>query len=186
MDFKKCTIDNFITAFFEKDYSLISLDETENIYTSYIDVAKLFEGEEFSRISYIHYLSGRINTIKISIKLQKEFLEEFKVPYQPEFKMFKKFGHLLFWKGDGKKFLEILDRIELKELKYISELENEIKMLIEARKNKSKGKSVELTLDGFLTSVISLGKIGYIIDRYKTTMQEMALMVKKQMEDNKS
>lgn len=173
------TIKQFENAWFKNDYSELSKDNFDIVYNEYVDTAGLYEAEEFERVTYIHYLNGRINSIKLSIALQKEFIELFDTPYL-DFSVFSKFGHSLKWK-DKKDFISQLDKVELKEKKFISQLEIKKKELLDSRKKKiAKEVTIKQTRESFVRTLISLRKIGYKIDNFKTTVEELALVIKQQ------
>lgn len=186
MKFEECTIQQFINAKFLGIDSLITKEEIESIWEAYIDKTKQYEVEEFEMVSYIHYLNGRINYIKMSVDLQKRFIDNFDLPYLEAIKSFqKKYGYFLKYNGDNEDFKRQLDNIEKKEGKYIVELEEKIKALLEFRKSKrSKDNPVKVTKESFLMTVIILSKIGYSIDKNSTTMEELALMIENQNEQN--
>ena len=186
MAYEKYTVKQFEDALFNKDRSVISDEEFKIVYSEYIDTAELFDSEEFTKVSYIHYLNNRINSVKIALRLQREFLNNFGVPNVPEFKFLKKFGHNLFWDGNETRFEESLKRIESKEFKYMSELEVCIKRLVDSRlKKNNKDTSEVLRRESFVRTIISLGKIGYRIDKFVTTVEELAFMIKLQLEELK-
>lgn len=185
MAFENYNIRQFIAAMFNDDRSIMNDEEYKLVYTEYIDVAGLYDEGEFHTLSYIHYLNGRINTIKISIRLQREFLIEFGVPYEPNFSSFSKYGHRLFWNNKEELFLITLDRIEKKEFKYLSKLETEIRNLKDASDRKNKNEPPPKKSRGSFIRIINfLGKCGFKIDNDKTTVEELAYMIKQQSEDN--
>jgi hypothetical protein len=186
MAFERYTISDFISAKFNNDYSVMSEEDMNEAYTEYIDLAGLYETNEFNKVSYIHFLNNRINTIKISIDLQKRFIKDFGVPYLPELVLFKKLGHSLKWNNDVDKFIKSLDNVQLRENKYISELEIAIEELVDIRTKRNKKDNNVLTRNGFIGIYISLGKLGYRISKNETTLEEMAIMIRKQIEENKS
>lgn len=184
MKFDKYTIRQFFNAKYNDDYSVLSKEDLDEVNSEFIDAAGLFESEEFKKVGYIHYLNGRVNSIKMAIRLQKDFLKEFGVPYVDDFERFKHFGHILFWDGKPEEFLKALSRIESKEKKYITQLEISIKELIDLRKNKKK--SEEMTRKDFILLIFSLGKEGWNIDQDNTTVEQLAYIVKSQIEKNKT
>jgi hypothetical protein len=190
MAFEYYTIRQFINGYFGGDESDkgIPKDKLDEVFTEYVNAAGLYETEEFGKVSYIHYISGRINSIKISIRLQREFVEEFGICYHPELKVFEKFGHKIYW-NDKENFLTQLSKIESRELKWISILENEFSQLKKMRESKNKGNvetKTKLTRESFIRTINSLGKVGFKIDNNSTTMEEISIMIKQQTEENKS
>lgn len=185
MAYENWTVRQLMNAWFRKDYSEMSEDELHTVKTEYIDTAGLYDENVFQKVTYIHFVSARINSIKLSIKLQKDFISEFGVPYKPAFPFLNKFGHRVKWNESEDEFLSQLDKIERRESRYTSILENEI---VELKKLQKEAKIPEeedekTTRERFIRTVNTLGKIGYKIDYDKTTVEEMALMIKQQTEE---
>lgn len=187
MAYELFTIRQFENAMFKGDRSVMD-DETFNIvFNEYIDKAKLYETEQFAKVTYIHYLSSRNNIIKLAIKLQREFVKSFGEPCVENFDIFKSRGISIKWDGDLGDFLELLSKIEKNEMKFVSELENCIKDLMELKKRKTdKEISETIRRESWMMTIITLLKIGYKIDKDKETVEELALMILNQTEENKS
>ena len=184
MTIEDITVEQYINARWKGDISIVSKEDLETINEQYADISGLYESEEFNKVAYIHYLNNRINSVKLSIRLQYEFIENFGIPYVPELKFFNKFGHRVTWNNDMEKFLEELRRVDQKEKKYISQLETSMKELITMRENRDKKEQPKKqTRQDFVSTLISLGKVGYTINRKETTIEEVALMIKKQYEE---
>lgn len=185
MAFENYTLKQFEDAWFKGDRDVMTQSVFDEVYSEYIDTAELWQSEEFDKVSYIHFLNNRINTVRLSVTLQKKFIDEFEVPYKPGFELLKKNGHYLKWNDSVEDFVKQLDKVENREKKYISELENEIKNLVTLRKNKNGGKekTPKEQRQSHLRTVNSLGKIGFKIDKDKITVEEYALMIKQQSEE---
>lgn len=188
MTFEDITIEQYMKAKWRGDRTFITTDELlKDIETEYIDAAGLYESEEFGKIVYIHYLNNRVNSISLSLRLQRDFLEEFGQPNIPALSFLRKFAHKVEWRDDKKSFLETLDRIEMKEKKYISQLEKNIKELGDIRNNKKKENKPEKTekeiRESFVRTLVSLGKIYINLNREKTYMDELAAMIKCQSDE---
>lgn len=185
MAYEDYTIRQFMDASFKNDRTIMDEETFQTVNTEYIDTAGLYETEEFSKVTYIHYLNGRINSVKICVRLQREFIEEFDMPYLPGLEILKKNGHSIRW-VDKEQFMKSLELIENKEKKYLSELEGCIKNLTEYRKNKNnKEETVKISRGSFIRTINSLGKVGYKIDKDKDTVEDLAYMIKAQVEENK-
>ena len=181
--YEDVSIKNFIKAWFNEDRTVLNKEQFEEVYNEYINTAELFESEQFSKVSYLHYVNNRINSISIAIDLQRKFIDIFDVPFEENLKFFMKFGHKLVFK-DKHSFLRVLDRIELKEKKYISIAENTLKAIIDNKAKKIKGEfTLKQSRESFLSMLNSLGKIGYRIDKETTTVEELALMIKQQSDE---
>ena len=83
-------------------------------------------------------------------------------------------------------FLKQLDKIEHKERKWTSILENEIKNLTDMRAKKIKKEVPQKEARGsFIKTINSLRKIGYPILLKENTMEEFSYMIKAAREDAK-
>lgn len=195
MIYENFVIDPFMKAWFNKDYSGMSEDDFDTVYSEYQDTSGLYLTEDFERRSYIHHLNSRINYIKIYIRLQRDFIEEFGKPFIRDFGDLKeKYGYVLTWSEEHphliaverKKFEMQLRRIEMHEKKFDSTLQTKIKELNESREGKIKNPEdfdLRKSRVSFIKMLNSLSKIGYSVDRRKTTVEELALMIKQQMEE---
>lgn len=179
------TIDEFRMAKFKNDRSIVSESELRDLEIEYYDIAGLFKTEDFSRVSHINYLSTRNNSVEFFCKLQIEFLVEFKVPYSIGFDFIKKFGYNLKWNNDPIEFLSQIENIRRKEKKFVSQLEDAIKELGDYRLNSDKGCKEEITIASFLNTLFYLRKCGLHFDNKLTSMEELAYMIKYQLEQNK-
>ncbi len=191
MAYENYTIKQFENAWFKKDYSELSKAEFDIVYAEYQDASGLFMTDDFEKQSYVYHLNGRINYVKLFIKLQREFLLEFEMPFIRDFETIKNnYGYVLKWNGDGRDFEAQLKKIEKREQKNISYLNTAIKELQDLRAaNKNKKKvdedddSLIKSRQSFIKMRNSLGKMGYIIDVTKTTVEELTLIIKQQMDD---
>jgi uncharacterized protein YqgQ len=153
------------------------------VNTEYIDIAGLFATEEFDKVGYISYLNNRVNSVALWIKLQRQYIDNFDIAYLPGLTFFKKFGYVLYW-NNNEQFIKELLRIEKKEFKFISQLENAIKELIDFRAKKNANeKTVKQTRGSWIKTINSLGKLGYKIDKDKTSVEEFAYMIKAETEN---
>jgi len=179
MEFDNYTVRQFMNAWFKQVYSSpkgIPKDIFQEVYNEYVDATKSFEIERFEKVTYVHFLNGRLNTMRITLRLQKEFLEEFGVPYVPQFTfLFEEYGYSLTWNGEKDDFLKQLERLEQEEKVYVSELETAIVDLKNMKKSETP--SIETTRESFIKMINSLGKIGYKIDMDKTTVEELSFMI---------
>lgn len=183
--YEDVTIKDFSDAWFKEKYDKLSKDDFETCYSEYIDAAGLFATEEFDIVANIHYLNNRINSVKLWVDLQKKFINIFAEPYQEAFKFINKFGHKLKWNNDIENFINQLDLILVKESKYQVEFDKKQKQLLDARKKRGNQESnPKQSREQFLMMLNSLGKIGYKIDKNETTVEELALMLKQQEEEN--
>lgn len=186
MAFENYTIAQFMDAMFKNDRSVISEEELAIVYEEYIDVAEIYEKEKFENSKYVNFIANRINSVHLSIKLQKEFLEEFGVPFEKELVFFRKFGYIVRW-TNKEAFLKKLEEIENKEKKYISQLEGRIKEMIEKDIKREKGEiTIKQSRGSFIKTINSLNKVGYKIDKNSDTVEDLAYMIKQETEDSKN
>lgn len=194
MTYEDCTIENFMSCWFSKDYSNVSEQEFKIIYAQYLDASGLFLTEDFERISLIRHLNQRLNYVKLFIKLQRNYIIEFDKPFlrPDEFETLKQeYGYVLVWREDLVDFENQLKRIESKEIKHNSFLEGKIKELNDSRKDVDKEIKIENDEEklkksriSFIRMLNSLGKIGFKLDRKTTFVEELALMIRQQIEDS--
>lgn len=183
--YEDITIRQFIDASFKGDRSIMNEDQFKLCTTEYIDTAGLFESEIFTKECYIQYLTNRINRVAISIETQRKFLKQFGIPYHPNFEIFSKLGYNILWKNKTD-FLKKLKQIESMETPYISQLELKVEELEKYKKSKgTETKSEKLSRGSFIQTLNSLGKIGWKIDKDKDSVEDLAYMIKQQLEDNK-
>jgi hypothetical protein len=186
MPFEKYTIRDFINAMFNGERSIMDEDTLQTVYTEYVDVAGLYETADFNLSVYINFLTVRVNMIKKSILAQKQYTEEFGIAYLPGINVFKQYGHKIKW-TNKEDFFKSLDKMETREKVYISQLEAKVKEREELREKNNKGEVVseKLKRGSFIRTINTLGKIGYKIDNDKTTIEELAYMIKQQIEESK-
>lgn len=179
-------------AWFKKDYSKLSKEEFKIVYAEYQDTSGLFLTEDFERVGFINHLNSRINYIKLFLKIQRSFIEEFNVPFLRDCELLKeKYGYGLKWNEDLEKFEAQLKKIEMREIKHEDFLTLKIKELNEFRKKSQKSdvsddpeEELKKSRMGFIRMLNTLGKIGYRIDKPNTSVEELSLMIKQQLEEN--
>lgn len=189
MAYEKVTINQFMNAFFFEDRSVLTQKEVDEVYTEYIDKAKLYESEEFHKVGYITYLNGRVNYIKLFMRMQRDFIKNFDIPYVEVFpKLSFKYGYILKWnsKMTIDEFEENLKRIELMEKKYEIELEDSLDDLVKFRlKKRKKEETVKLSIESFVRTMAILKKLGWSINKEVDTMQELAIAIEEQSKEKK-
>jgi len=182
--YEEVIIRDFMNAWFFEKYDKLSKEDFETVYAEYIDAAELYATEEFDIISSIHYLNTRINAVKLWISLQRQYIAYFGEPYEAGFKFLSKYGYSVEWENDIDKFEASLKRIELRETKKQFELETKTKALLTLRKNKNhEEETPKQTREQFIRLLNTLGKLGYKIEKDSTTVEEFALMLKQQFEE---
>lgn len=183
------TIQEFMQAWFNKDYSKINAEDFSILHSEYLDISGLYLSEDFEKIAYINNLSSRLNYVKLFVSLQRDFMQEFRSPFIRDFEHLKeKYGYVLKWNEDLEDFEEQLQRVEMREIKFGNILNQKIDELSKLRKSnvddeEAKNVSLKDTRYSFIRMINSLGKIGFKIDKFTTTVEELALMIKQQFEE---
>ena len=189
MAFENYNIRQFINACFNNDFSEISEDDFSIVYSEYLDESGLFMSDSFEERGAIHRLNSRINYVKLFIRLQRQFIDEFDMPFIRDFENIKNnYGYSLKWNNDKDDFEKQLSKIEMKEVKYEDTLKKKIDDFVKKNSDKEdkKDKEVKLSRTSFIRMINSLSKIGYRIDKDKTTVEELAIMIKQQLEENQN
>jgi hypothetical protein len=182
---EKVVIESFILAWFNKDYEKLSKEHFETVYAEYIDLAGLYQTKEFELVTYINYLKNRIYVLRAIVSSQKMHYEVIKTPYMEGLEFVKEeFGFVYEWTGNEQSFYSFLRKIENAARTKSTELrrkEFEFNELVEAKMegNVSKVQSRH----EFIRMLNSLNKQGYKIERDKTTIEELALVIKQIQED---
>lgn len=182
-------VGQFKQAWFKKDRSVISEEIFPILQAEYLDISGLFLSDDFEKQAQIYNIDRKLSYVKTFIRLQRDYIEVFKMPFQRDFHILKnKYGYVLKWKGDLEDFKSQLLNIERREIKNTSYLDMKIQELKELRAKQ--GRKTEVTDDdllnsrhSFLRMQNSLGKVGYKIDDNSTTVESFALMIKQQLED---
>lgn len=187
-----CNVDKFQKCAFQERYRclLISGDAPDDllrtafeiIYAEYVDLAGLYITREFELSAYISSLDTRIYTVRRFIDLQQTFLHEFNAPFIPGFALVKKYGHRLYWdinNPDKEAFLKKLQQIQASESRYQAELNKKVNELVELRRKKvNKTFTLLESRKQFIMSMNRLQQNKFVIDKEKTSMEELALMIK--------
>jgi len=180
MKCEKVTIEQFMDCWFNDDYEKISVQDFELIYSEYIDLAGLYQTKAFELTAYINYLKNRIHVLGIVVFSQKMYFEVFRKPYIEGLELIKeKFGLSYNWDCNEQSLFSFLRKLEntirTKKIE-LNRKEHEIEKLKQEKKegNVSKVQSRH----EFIRMLNSLSKNGYKIERDKTTVEELALIIK--------
>jgi len=193
-----CTIKQYMECAFKDKYTVlilegdVPLDELQRAFAlindQYSDISGLYITREFELSSYLHFLQTRINTVTWFIDLQRRFINHIGEPYVAAFHIVKRYGHKLYWNPDSPDinlFLSKLEALPAKEARYKTELVAKEKELFELRRKKVQGELTPLeTRKQFVTMLNRLQQAKFVIDKDKTTIEELALMIK-DMKDQK-
>ena len=181
MQLSDITVNTFMRCLFKKDYT--GVDDWEELYTSYIDMSGLGDTMQYSLMVTIHNLQVRLSAINAFLDLQEKFFIAFDFPFEPAFKDVERFGHRITWDpAYPQQFLDQLQRMENKEKRNVVELDEQMLELKELKETSIYKQKANNRAD-FIKMLNTLGKEGYRIDREKTDMETLALMIKQHSED---
>lgn len=181
-------IADFEKAWFKENYETISKEEFEQAYCEYMDVSGLYKTKRFEQLAFINYLSIRVSNLKFAIQAQKTYLETFGEPFVEGFTFFKeKYKYTLTWDGNKDNFLKQLATIERKEKKNEINLSSKEKIFSEEQKKTIvEQKSLMQSRHEWIRNINILKKNGYVLDRNKSTVEELALVMKESMEEQQA
>lgn len=186
--FEACRFDNKLRVLIiEGDATDEELREAyEFIHGQYVDLSGLYETREFEMTAYISSLAVRINTVHEFIRLQREFISQFDIPYVPGFYLVKKYGYTLLWdheSPDIDTFLARLEKMESKEAKFKSELKRKQTELSTFQSKHQAGEYTPMeSRRQFLTQILRLQQAKYVIIKNETMMEELAYAIRDQKE----
>jgi transcriptional regulator with PAS, ATPase and Fis domain len=181
----KCMFDNNLTGLIlsGKATDKQLKEAFEDIVIEYIDLAGLVDNEEIGLTKRIEQLRIRVTVIDTAIGLQKQSIRHFREPFVEGLPLLKKYGYSIAWNKDAEQFLKELSRIETREKVqqvYLLEAEKEVEQL---KKNKSAKVSKDIRnptkeRQKFIDLLTTLPTAGYMIDKERTTVEELASMIR--------
>jgi len=171
MKCEKVNIEIFMQAWFNHDFTNITKEDFDIVYSEYIDLTGLYNSKEFELFAYINYLKNRIYTAKTLVWAQLIFLEQFKVPYIDGFEVFERIGHKVSWNDDEKKFIAQMNRISSMTRAKELELRRKEFEFMQLRNAKKEDKPEIQSRHDFIRMLNSFNKEGYRIDRKETTVE---------------
>lgn len=175
----ECNIRLFMECLYDKDTTGLNGGDFEAIFTEYIDLSGIGETREFDLLTQMHNIQTRMIFISNMLHIQRRFFLEFSIPFVDAFKDLYKFGHYLKWDPENPvDFLKQLERVEIIEKKSQAELDKVEKDLKTLKKDGVKSSSEMNGRIEFVRQLNALNKEGYKIDRDKTDMEELALMIR--------
>lgn len=176
----QCSIKVFMDCLFENDFRGLDgggKDELDVIHTEYVDLSGIGETREYELMISIHNTEERLTFITTQLEIQQRFFKNFDIPFVNAFDDFRKYGHRLTWDDNNPEaFLKQLDMIEIREKKFVAEYDKHVK---ELKTLKSDG----VKIDGngrrdFIRQMNNLRRFGYQVDKDKTDIEELALMIR--------
>jgi hypothetical protein len=186
-----CTVQMFMDCCYRNKYQCLLIEGTatdeelkavfELIYAQWIDESGLYQSAEYEKYAYISSLETRNFTIERFVMTQKEFINQFGLPYIPGFEIVKKYGHKLFYNPESPDidlFLKKLDQVYSKESRYRQELKTKSSELVEMRaKKKNNEHSLLQNRKSFISMITKLQQNGYVVEKKSTVMEEVSVML---------
>lgn len=180
MQLSDITVRQFMKCLFDKDYT--GVDNWEDLYTQYIDTSGLGEQGQLGTLVAIHNLTIRLKFISDFLEFQSKVFDLIKMPHLLYLNDLNKYGHKITWNPEEPElFIPQLKKIEAKEKRNYVELK-ELQQEIESKKEAENPNTVSAR-NSFVIMLNVLGKEGYKIDKDKTDMLELALMIKQHSDD---
>lgn len=179
MKFEKVSINQFMACWFDHEFENLSQKDFDIVYAEYVDVSGMYRSKACELLAYIIYLKNRILVLNTLIDIERKCIETFHKPFEEAFELFESFGYKVNWDGDEKKFLAQMDKMSSRLRTKMTELrhkEFEYKELKDSFKKNEQ--PIVQTRHDFIKMLNSFSKNGYHIDRDKTTVEELALMIK--------
>src|SRR6185312_13029633 len=185
MQLSDITVRTFMKCLFNKDFEGVGEENWERLYTEYIDLSGMGEEGQLGLYVGIHNLTVRLKFITDYLEFQSKVFHLVGMPHLEKLPYIHKFGHRPKWNPqEPEKFLIELQKIETKEKRNYVELKMLEKELEDMQKIQ-KPQTVNAR-NSFVVMLNVLNKDGYKIDRDKTDMEELALMIKQHGEDIKA
>lgn len=158
----------------------------EAIHTEYVDIAGLYQTREFELLAYIDSTDKRIQSVRRFVELQRIFVAEFGLPFLPGFALAKRFGYTLYWdptRHTTDLFLAKLAQMEGAQHKFEEKVQQKVRELVQLRAQQAAGeRTIVESRHAFVTMLNRLRRERYVVERATTTVEELALMIKDQME----
>ncbi|MCW3108481.1 MAG: hypothetical protein JWQ09_2987 [Segetibacter sp.] len=193
---KICTIAAYMSCMFDNDFKSLILegDPTEdeiqeaweNINLEYLELSSGGNTAEVTAIKEVEEIKIKLETFEIYLLLQHRSMSLLGYPF---FRGIKVLGDRvdfpLKWNGEREDFIKQLKKVEVrsKSLKLKLQIaESRLEAIRQVSKDKEKNKSSDSRKsklrEGFITILVTLPTSGYVIDRNKTTMEDLAVMIK--------
>lgn len=174
------TVRVFMRCLFNKDYT--DVPNWEELYTKYIDTAGFTEEGQLGLFVAQHNLSVRLKHITDWLTLQQSVYGLTSKPHLKTLPDMAQYGHRVTWNPDEpEKYLAQLIKVEVKEKRNYAELKRVEKEIEDYEKTKDP-KTVNAR-NNFVIMLNVLRKDGNPIDKDKTDMEELALMIKQHRDD---
>lgn len=182
MELHEITVRTFMKCLFNKDFT--GIDDWDSLYTKYIDLSGLGEYGQLGTHVAIHNLKVRLFRITHYLELQTKTFDIIGMPYLPKIDDMAEYGHKIKWNPDEPEmFLPQLIKMEQKEKRNyaeLRELEKDLEDMVQAEKP-----GTTSARNSFVIMLNVLGK-DYRIDKDKTDMEELSLMIKQHGDEVKA
>lgn len=170
---ENCTVNQLMDSWFnEKPF-----DGWQDVYMDYIDISGLAETEEFSLLMTIHNLNTRLISVPQYVAVQQETIQIFGKYHPTATANLARFGYKM--PMDVNTALKFLDGVKSKEKRFRYDLQAAEDKLSKLKKPETQ--DLKKSRRAFIKMLNNLGQ-SYRIDRDKTTVEELALMVKESIE----
>lgn len=157
------------------------IENFDDIYSDYIDISGLAETQEYSLLATIHNLNARLIAVPHYVAVQEETVNIFGKYHPIATERLSKYGYKM--PLDPKSSLKTLSNILSKEKRFRYDLQAAEDKLKALKKPETETKDLKKERRSFVKMLNSLGT-KYRIDRDKTTVEELALMVRESMEQS--
>lgn len=177
------TVRQFMAALFNGQYEDVEGEQNfDLLFTAYVDLSGIGQTEEYRLLSIIHNLQWRIGQVSGFIQLEKDFFLVFSEPFMPAFDDLKRFGHRLSWDPQAPSlFIKQLERAETMEKTRVAELDEAMKELLKIKKEGIKPTTNSRQI--FVQMLNGLRRNNYQVDKDKTDMEELSLMIREHDEE---
>jgi hypothetical protein len=152
-------------------------DGWQDVYMDYIDISGLAETEEYSLLMTIHNLNARLVSVPQYVAVQQETIQIFNKYHPIATKNLARFGYKM--PRDLNQALKFLQGVKSKEKRFRYDLQAAEDKL--SKLKKPEVKDLKKSRRAFIRMLNNLGKT-YKLDRDKTTVEELALMVRESIE----
>lgn len=169
LTFSTCTINDMIGFMFDGK----THPNWDEIYLEYIDVSGIGITQEFDLLLAIHNIQTRLNTIPRYVQVQVACWHNFKKLHPIATAKLARYGYRMPI-GDP---LPYLGRIIPKEKRFLHDLKQKEQQLTKIREGQKQAPNSKKDRLEFIRMLNHLGT-KYRIDRDKTTVEELAIMVK--------
>lgn len=182
--FMACKFDNDLEQLIVKgdksdttEFSKKELTEAwDNVLAEYIDLSG-DSPAEVEMMKGIVYLQARNKSIELGLFVQYESINKLGHPMFEGFQVLRKKGYKLIWNSDKDYFIQQLESIKAKEARFHAELEKKRKDLSTYRDKEKQGPAKEAGRATFISMLNELQRFGYVIDKDKTTAEDLAVMI---------